>query len=69
MDHFTTVIYATLGLIVALGLALTVVGCVTLVRAIQNKTKGKLAGVFSMLVGIIAISVPVLFVLYMGYII
>ena len=69
MDHFTTVIYATLGLIVALGLALAVVGCVTLVRAIRNKTKGKLAGVFSMLVGIIAISVPVLFVLYMGYII
>jgi hypothetical protein len=45
------------------------VGCVTLVRAIQNGTKGKLVGVFSMLVGILAIAVPVLFVLYMGYII
>lgn len=69
MENFITVIYATLGLIVALGLALCIVGCVTLVRAIQNGTKGKLVGVFSMLVGILAIAVPVLFVLYMGYII
>lgn len=69
MGNFATVIYATLGLIVALGLALTVVGCVTLVRAIQNGTKGKLAGIFSMLVGILAMLVPVIFVLYMGYII
>lgn len=69
MENFITVIYATLGLIVALGLTLCIVGCVTLVRAIQNGTKGKLVGVFSMLVGILAIAVPVLFVLYMGYII
>ena len=69
MGKFATVIYATLGLIVALGLALTVVGCVTLVRAIQNGTKGKLAGILSMLVGILAMLVPVIFVLYMGYII
>ena len=69
MENFATVIYVTMGAIVAMGLALTVVGCMTLVRAIQNGTKGKLAGVFSMLVGILAMLVPVLFVLYMGYIV
>ena len=69
MENFTTVIYVTMGAIVAMGFALTVVGCMTVVRAFQNGTKGKLAGVFSMLVGVLSMLVPLLFVLYMGYIV